>query len=78
MTTNLRVDNSRVDSLQANTRWKFMKDDDCHWYLIPCNLESSFIQLLLNGENDYYCTFNNTFEQYRCDSPLNYTFENVK
>lgn len=26
------------------------------------------------GEQDYYAMFNNTFDEYRCDSPSNFTF----
>ena len=57
-------------------RYNFITDGDCHWYLLPTTLNERFSELLDNGEEDYYCEFNNTFDQYRCDSPSNYTFEN--
>jgi len=55
-------------------RYKFSRDDDGHWYLIPEDMESTFNEMLLNGEDDYWAEFNNTFEEYRSDSPTNYTF----
>lgn len=55
-------------------RYKFIRDDDCHWFLIPVELEPLFVQLLENGEADWWAEFSNKFEEYCCDSPCNYTF----
>lgn len=55
-------------------RYKFIRDDDCHWYLIPVSLETVFNQMLANGDDDDWSMFNNTFDEYRCDSPSNFTF----
>lgn len=62
----------------SNERKMFIQDDDCHWYLIPISLLSLFCQMEGNGEADYYASFNNKFEEYRCDHPTSYTFENVR
>lgn len=56
-------------------RWCFKRDDDGHNYLIPVELSSLFDELLENGEEDGYAEFCNTFDQYGCDSFLNYSFE---
>lgn len=56
-------------------RYRFIKDDDCHWYLIPVSMSTVFNQMLDNGEDAYWSIFNNTFDEYRCDSPTNFTFE---
>lgn len=56
-------------------RYKFTTDDDGHKYLIPVELYSLFVQLLENGEADYYCEFNNKFDEYRVDGVYHYTFE---
>lgn len=58
-----------------NGRFKFETDDDGGWYMIPVELESEFSKLLTTGEHDLYSEFNSAFEQYRCDSPRNWTFE---
>lgn len=55
-------------------RYKFARDDDCHWYLIPCELESKFYALLEDGEDDNYVDFCNKFDQYRCNGQTEYTF----
>lgn len=57
-------------------KFRFVKDDSCHWYLIPEELRTMFIQMLDQGEADYWCEFNNKFEEYRCDHPSNFTVEN--
>lgn len=57
-------------------RWCFKRDDDGHNYLIPVELSSLFDELEQNGEEDGYAEFCNTFDQYICDSFLNYSFEN--
>lgn len=57
-------------------RWCFATDGDGHNFLIPVELSSLFDELLENGEEDRYEKFNNTFDQYSCDSFLNFSFEN--
>lgn len=57
-------------------KYMFVLDDDCHWYLIPVSMSSAFHSMLEKGEDDCYCTFNCTFEEYRIDSPCGHTFEN--
>lgn len=55
-------------------RWCFKQDDDGHNFLIPVELSSLFNELV-ERQDDYYAEFNNTFDQYGCDSFLNYSFE---
>lgn len=57
-------------------RYKFIQDQDCHWYLIPDELTSLFIQMEESGEADWYAEFNKKFQKYGCDHPSNFTFEN--
>ena len=59
--------------MTEEVRYRFITDDDCHWYLIPVGLEVLFYRLLESDEDDY-AEFNNTFDEYRCDSPSNFTF----
>lgn len=56
-------------------RYKFVQDQDCHWYMIPSKLHPLFVQLEENGEADWYTAFDSKFDEYRIDSPSNYTFE---
>lgn len=57
-------------------RYCFLRDDDCHWYMIPVEKAKLFSQLLVNSlENDDYCDFCNEFGEYCIDSPQHYTFE---
>ena len=58
-----------------NERKMFIQDDDCHWYLIPTSTYPMFRQL---EEADEYVAFIDKFEEYRCDHPTSYTFENVR
>ena len=62
------------------SRYRFVKDDDGHNYLIPVDLTEDFyddlVQCLTVEGGLSYCKFNNTFDQYRCDSISNFTFEN--
>lgn len=60
------------------SKYRFVKDDDCHWYLIPYELYGSFVFLLRTGEKDCWAEFNNRFEEFRCDSPCHYVFESPK
>jgi len=57
-------------------RYKFARDDDGHWYLIPVYQAEMFYKILHEGEDDCWCEFNNSFGEYRCDHPTDYTFEN--
>lgn len=58
-------------------RWCFKQDDDGHNFLIPVELSSKFSEMLVSAidEGDY-AEFNNMFDEYVCDSFLNYSFEN--
>ena len=58
-----------------STRYKFVRDDDCHWYLIPEELDSKFYWSLKEGSDDCYAEFCSTFDEYRIDSPCDYSFE---
>lgn len=58
-------------------RWCFKQDDDGHNFLIPVELSSKFSEMLVSAINEEdYAEFNNAFDQYSCDSFLNYSFEN--
>ena len=58
-------------------RWCFKQDDDGHNFLIPVELSSKFSEMLVSAINEEdYAEFNNTFDQYGCDSFLNFSFEN--
>lgn len=59
-------------------RYCFARDGDGHNYLIPVGTQHVFYSLLEQGEDDGYAEFNNRFEEYRCDSVLNWTFEDPK
>lgn len=59
-----------------NPRFCFMRDDDCHNYMIPVSMREEFSNLLDGTYDDDICAeFNNKFEQYRCDSTSNWSFE---
>lgn len=57
-------------------RYKFARDDDGHWFLIPVELNAEFYRLLEQGEDDLWAEFNNKFEEYTSNNPCSYTFEN--
>lgn len=59
-----------------NTRYCFKRDDDGHNYMIPVSMSGLFSDLLINGEDDCYAEFNNTFMEYSCGSFTDWTFEN--
>lgn len=59
-------------------RYKFLKDDDGHWFIVPVDLVPKFNQMLEDGAEDHWCEFNNTFGEYWADHPSNYTFENYE
>lgn len=50
---------------------KAIKDQDGHWYVIPDNLESTFIEMESCGEADEWEAFNEMFSQYRTGGDLN-------
>ena len=57
-------------------RWCFKQDDDGHNFLIPVEVSSKFSEMLVSAiDEEDYAEFNNTFDQYSCDSFLNFTFE---
>ena len=56
-------------------RYRFVKDDDGHNYIIPAHMYSMFVEL---QTEDYIVEFNYHFENSRCDSVSNWTFENPK
>ena len=58
-------------------RYRFMNDDDGHWYLIPSQLEKEFRDLLESAEYD---EFNDKFynHYYVGCHPNCYTFEKPK
>jgi hypothetical protein len=60
------------------TRYTFITDGDCRWYLLPVELVGDFYETLENGGEDYYAEFSNKFGDYACDNPSNYTFEKPK
>lgn len=60
------------------TRYCFVRDDDCHNYLIPVEAKARFLLLLETGEEDYWGTFNDEFEQYMIDAMTNWTFTDPK
>lgn len=53
-------------------RWKFVQDDDCHWYLIQAELEDEFNDWVYGEEVSDSAP---SFDAFRCDSPEFYTFE---
>ena len=57
-------------------RWCFKTDGDGHNFLIPVELSKLYTELLEKGDElEDYAEFNNTFDQYGCDSFLNFSFE---
>lgn len=57
------------------SKYRFVKDDDGHNYLIPAELTQEFYdELCTEDENEF--SFLLMFDKYRCDSISNYTFEN--
>lgn len=60
--------------MDKEVRYRFITDEDSHWYLIPVALEEEFNNLLENGGEDYYAEFCNRFDEYRCNYPGDFTF----
>lgn len=50
----------------------FVKDDNCHWYLIPYTDITRFKEL---ESDDDYITFCDEFDHRRVDSPTYYVFD---
>jgi len=59
-------------------KYKFLSDDDGHWFIVPLDMVELFNKMLEEGEEDYWCEFNNTFGKYWADHPSSYTFENYE
>jgi hypothetical protein len=57
-------------------KYRFVKDDDGHSYLIPAELTQEFYRELFRDIFDVAYKFDVMFDKYRCDSITNYTFEN--
>lgn len=67
-------------------RYKFVQDDDCHWYMIPPEREKEFDEWVINTLTREVCTKEEleklginpfiSFEGFRIDGPHRYTFEN--
>lgn len=64
----------KLEKLSEEPRYRFVRDDDCHWYLIPVSMTTAFNNMFANGEDDCWAVFNSTFDDYRCNSPSDYTF----
>lgn len=54
------------------------KSTDGHNYLIPNDMSEQFDYLEEQGYDDDWTEFNNTFDEYRCDSVQNWTFTDPK
>ncbi|MNR05009.1 hypothetical protein D3C85_1210110 [compost metagenome] len=57
-------------------KYRFVVDDDGHNYLIPADIASKFYAELEKEWCDPECKFEELFNQYRCNSVSNFTFEN--
>ena len=53
---------------------KFVRDDDCHWYIIPVSSLDAFYAALEYGEQDEYDRFNRMFGPFRSADPSRYAF----
>jgi hypothetical protein len=61
-------------------RYCFEQDDDCHWYLIKAEDAEAFNKWIASFD-DKHVNGDPTlrsFDEFRCDSPFSYTFENPK
>lgn len=54
----------------------FKRDDDFNWYMIPAEKSKLFSLLLSHGTDDDWDSFADEFDEYRVDSPTDFTFEN--
>ena len=70
-------------------RYRFVQDDDCHWYSIPANRYKDFQEWLLNFpiydlmsreelKNQGIRFSSNEFDEYRIDGVEQYSFESPK
>lgn len=48
-----------------------VQDEDCHWYVIPKELQNEFNTLLQDETDDEYEAFETKFGQYRTGGDLN-------
>lgn len=57
--------------------FRFVQDDDCHWYLIPSKEYSKFV-VMSEDSSSGVCTdveFINAWDEYRCEHPSRYIVE---
>lgn len=56
-------------------RFRFVQDDDCHWYAIPANKMKAFDRWIASFEDEKGVTSKESFEDFRLGYPLScYTF----
>ena len=56
----------------ALVKVKVVQDGDCHWYIIPAELEDHFNSLLSFSENEEdWEVFEKVFDKYRTGGDLN-------
>jgi hypothetical protein len=65
---------TKLEDANKNQRWRFVKDDDGHNYLIDAEKAGQFFRLLSEDE----CEFNLIFDECRIDGVGSYTFENPR
>jgi len=56
-------------------KYKFIRDDDCHWYMIPVDQVDKFeewVQYMEDMDKDYDGP---DFDKYGCDDPTRYAFD---
>jgi hypothetical protein len=70
------TNSSNVSQSDSAQRWRFVRDEGCHNYLIPAVLYDKFDVLLETGELGNFEKFDGLFSAYRIDGIELYTFEN--
>ena len=62
----------------SSGRFFFDQDQDCHWYMIPADLKSKWLEMTVNDlHDDKIDEFEHTFAQYRTGGGISHiTFEN--
>lgn len=69
------------------TRFRFLRDDSTHWYLVPeadvAHFQKAleYIASLDPDSDEYYANcakFENTFDELRCSAPERFTFTDPK
>jgi hypothetical protein len=61
------------------SRFRFVRDDSCHWYSIPSEESDNFDKWCLSFEDEAEEYDGKSFNEYRLSgSPSNYTFENLQ